>query len=238
MAAILSCGRDAVLSHRSAGALWSICAEQATAIEVSVPARAFPRQPGIAVHRRTTIAPRDIRRRYGIPTTSPTLTLVDLATCLEPDQLEAAVNEADKRDLTDPEALRSALDAMNDQPGVAPLRKLLDRRTFRLTESQLERRFLPIARRAGLPLPQTGRYVSGLKVDFYWPELGLVVETDGLRYHRTPRSAGPRPPPRPDPRGGRAHPTALLTRAGETRARSCGGHPGRGRASSSCLQAR
>jgi very-short-patch-repair endonuclease len=23
-------------------------------------------------------------------------------------------------------------------------------------------------------------------VDFYWPELGLVVETDGLRYHRTP----------------------------------------------------
>jgi hypothetical protein len=177
MAAILSCGRDAVLSHRSAGALWSICAEQATAIEVSVPARAFPRQPGIAVHRRTTIARRDLRRRYGIPTTSPTLTLVDLATCLEPDQLEAAVNEADKRDLTDPEALRSALDAMNDQPGVAPLRKLLDRRTFRLTESQLERRFLPIARRAGLPLPQTGRYVSGLKVDFYWPELSSSRRT-------------------------------------------------------------
>jgi very-short-patch-repair endonuclease len=23
-------------------------------------------------------------------------------------------------------------------------------------------------------------------VDFYWPDLGLVVETDGLRYHRTP----------------------------------------------------
>jgi very-short-patch-repair endonuclease len=23
-------------------------------------------------------------------------------------------------------------------------------------------------------------------VDFYWPELGLVVETDGLRYHRSP----------------------------------------------------
>jgi very-short-patch-repair endonuclease len=28
--------------------------------------------------------------------------------------------------------------------------------------------------------------VSGFRVDFYWPELGLVVETDGLRYHRTP----------------------------------------------------
>jgi very-short-patch-repair endonuclease len=27
--------------------------------------------------------------------------------------------------------------------------------------------------------------VNGFKVDFYWPTLGLVVETDGLRYHRT-----------------------------------------------------
>jgi very-short-patch-repair endonuclease len=23
-------------------------------------------------------------------------------------------------------------------------------------------------------------------VDFFWPDLGLVVEADGLRYHRTP----------------------------------------------------
>jgi very-short-patch-repair endonuclease len=28
--------------------------------------------------------------------------------------------------------------------------------------------------------------LNGFKVDFYWPDLGLVVETDGLRYHRTP----------------------------------------------------
>jgi very-short-patch-repair endonuclease len=28
--------------------------------------------------------------------------------------------------------------------------------------------------------------VNGLRVDFFWPGLGLVVETDGLRYHRTP----------------------------------------------------
>ena len=44
---------------------------------------------------------------------------------------------------------------------------------------------LPIARRAGLGKPQTGVWLNGYKVDFYWPELGLVVETDGLRYHRT-----------------------------------------------------
>jgi very-short-patch-repair endonuclease len=28
--------------------------------------------------------------------------------------------------------------------------------------------------------------VNGFEVDFYWPDLGLVIETDGLRYHRTP----------------------------------------------------
>jgi very-short-patch-repair endonuclease len=27
--------------------------------------------------------------------------------------------------------------------------------------------------------------LNGFRVDFLWPELGLVVETDGLRYHRT-----------------------------------------------------
>jgi very-short-patch-repair endonuclease len=41
-------------------------------------------------------------------------------------------------------------------------------------------------RKAGLPKPETGLHLNGFKVDFYWPVLGLVVETDGLTYHRTP----------------------------------------------------
>jgi very-short-patch-repair endonuclease len=121
-----------------------------------------------------------------IPVTDPVVTLVDLATRLAPNELEAAINEADKRDLVDPEALRTALDGFRCRPGVKALRAVLDRRTFTLTDSELERRFLPIARRAGLGPPETGRRVNGFKVDFYWPELGLVVETDGLWYHRTP----------------------------------------------------
>jgi very-short-patch-repair endonuclease len=28
--------------------------------------------------------------------------------------------------------------------------------------------------------------VNGFEVDFYWPDLPLIVETDGLTYHRTP----------------------------------------------------
>ncbi len=35
-------------------------------------------------------------------------------------------------------------------------------------------------------MPLTGRHLNGFEVDFYWPDLRLVVETDGLRYHRTP----------------------------------------------------
>ena len=51
------------------------------------------------------------------------------------------------------------------------MRAVLDRRTFTLTESKLERRLLSIARKVGLSKPQSGFYLNGYKVDFYWPEL-------------------------------------------------------------------
>jgi very-short-patch-repair endonuclease len=140
----------------------------------------------VVVHRRSLLGTSDVTRRHGIPVTTVASTLVDLAACLPGDAVEAAVNEADKRDRIHPEALRNAIDGMAGRPGVAGLRRLLDRRTFALTDSELERRFLPLARAAGLPRPATGSYVNGFKVDFFWPDLGLVVETDGLRYHRTP----------------------------------------------------
>jgi very-short-patch-repair endonuclease len=63
---------------------------------------------------------------------------------------------------------------------------LLDPFTFRLSDSDLEILFRPIAAAAGLPPPLSKEPVSGFEVDFFWPDLGLVVETDGLRYHRTP----------------------------------------------------
>ena len=118
--------------------------------------------------------------------TTPERTLLDLATELSPQQLERAVNEADKRDLVTPEALRAYLSVRTRQPGVRVLRNLLDRHTFRLSDSDLETLFRPIAAAAGLPPPLTKAMVNGFKVDFFWPQLGLVVEADGLRYHRTP----------------------------------------------------
>jgi hypothetical protein len=77
------------------------------------------------------------------------------------------------------------LDARKGQRGTGPLGAILDRSTFVLTDTELERYFLPIAARAGLAPPLTQKHVNGFRVDFYWPDLGLVVETDGLRYHRT-----------------------------------------------------
>lgn len=99
--------------------------------------------------------------------------------------LERAVNEADKLDLLDPDELRTELASFAGEPGVKRLRSVVDRHTFRLSDSNLELLFRPIAAAAGLPPPLTKVWVNGFEVDFFWPDIGLVVETDGLRYHRT-----------------------------------------------------
>jgi very-short-patch-repair endonuclease len=190
MSAVLACGPHAVLSHESAAALWGIRPERRTpplrTVDISVHAAVVRRPQRIRIHRTTTLGTADCATHRNIPVTSPTRTLIDLAGRLSAPHLEAAVSEADKLDLVDPETLRTALDERKGQRGIRALRELLDRRTFTLTDTELERRFLPIVRKAGLPPPLTQRWVNGFRVDFFWPELGLVVETDGLRYHRTP----------------------------------------------------
>ncbi len=118
--------------------------------------------------------------------TSVVRTLVDRAAGLDRRGIEREVSEADKLGLTTPSKLRRALRDYRGQRGVGRLREALDRHTFRLTDSELERYFLSIARRVGLPLPLTRQRVNGFRVDFFWPDLRLVVETDGLTYHRTP----------------------------------------------------
>ena len=185
MVAVRACGPGAALSHRSAAALWGIAKERAGRIEVSCTSRRECERVGVRV-RGGTLRAAEIVRRNGIPLTRTARTLVDLASELSPKQLERAVNEADKLDLVDPETLREALEGYRGVRGVRALRALLDRDTFVLTEAELERMFLPLAREVGLPRPETREIVNGFEVDFYWPELKLVVETDGLRYHRTP----------------------------------------------------
>ena len=188
MAAALACGEGATLSHRSAAALLGIGIERPGLIDVSVRRRCELRRPGMRIRGRPTLASTDIFLFDDIPVTVPARTLVDMTTELGPIAVERAVNDADKRDLIDPETLRIALDGYAGEPGVRPLRMLLDRLTFRLSDSDLEIFFRPIAAAAGLPSPLSKQFVNSFEVDFYWPDLGLVIETDGLRYHRTPSS--------------------------------------------------
>jgi very-short-patch-repair endonuclease len=186
MVAVLACGPGAVLSHRSAAALWGFGSERDARIDVSIPFAHFSALPGVRVHRRYGLRPEDVRERSGIPVTSPIRTLLDFAAEARPAAIERAVNEADRVGLVEVGALRQALVRYRGERGVGRLRKMLDTGTFRLTDSELERRFLRLVGEAGLPTPLTQQRLNGFRVDFFWPELGLVVETDGLRYHRTP----------------------------------------------------
>ena len=185
MAAVLACGQGAVLSHGSAAALWGT-GKEGGRIEVSVRRRCRHRRRGLNVHSRLSLPSQDVTTHRGIPVTTPARSILDqAATPLGDGLLERLVNEADALDLIDPDALREWLDGRSGEPGVPRVRAMLDRHTFRLSDSELERLFRPIARAAGLPQPLTKTFVNGFEVDFYWPDLHLIVETDGLRYHRT-----------------------------------------------------
>lgn len=161
-AALLACGPGAVLSHRSAGALWGLC-PRGTVIEVTVPRSSPVRRPRVHVYRRAALPRADRVVERGLAVTTPARTLIDLALRFADEPLERAINEADRRDLIDPERLREELDLRRGVPGTPRLRRLLDRRAFRLTDSQLERRFLPLARRAQLPPPLTRQTVNGYR---------------------------------------------------------------------------
>ncbi|MDQ3934364.1 MAG: hypothetical protein M3340_06995 [Actinomycetota bacterium] len=186
MAAVLAAGDGAMLSHWSAAALWGIREEPPGPIHVSIPLTARRNRPEIAIHPRS-LAPADVAEHRGIPVTSVIVTITDLAARMRRGPLEGVVNQADILGLTTPPALRAALDDMPRRAGKKPLRETLDRRTFRFTRSQLERAFIQIALAARLPRPETCVVVNGWEVDFYWPDLDLVVEADSLTYHRTPQ---------------------------------------------------
>ncbi len=182
MAAVLTCGEGAALSHDTAAALWKIREQRRGPIHISVPSPRDPRRRGLQVHRRLKLRP---TTKNGIPITGPSRTIMDLAPALTERQLERAIDEADKLDLVNPEGLQLAA-AEEGGVGARIVGKLLGKRTFILTDSELERLFIPIAERARVSAPETQVVLHGHRVDFFFREENLVVETDGLRYHRTP----------------------------------------------------
>jgi predicted transcriptional regulator of viral defense system len=154
MAAVLSCGPDALLSHRSAASLWGILRPFPGIFEVVVPRSNPRRRPGIAVHRRTADGlVRSRRVVEAIPVTDVTTTIVDLATCVGDGLLLRAINQADRLDLIDAEGLRAALDPLPPRPGLGRLRRLLAEQGISFVDTLLELRFLRLVRAAGLPIP-------------------------------------------------------------------------------------
>ena len=186
MAAALACGEGAVISHVDAAALWGFRPKRGGSIHVSVPRSLRSRPSGLVVHRRSTLAARELTRRRGIAVTRPAATIVDIA-ATEPEQrLERAINEADQQGVIRFGVLLRELERTPRRPGLGRVKRLVLRHSFRLTRSELERLFLPITQSAGLSVPETRAIVNGVEVDFFWPDLGLVVEADSLTYHRTP----------------------------------------------------
>lgn len=165
LAAVLTCGDGAALSHRSAAALWGMRPQSSGPTEVSVLGRAGRgKRDGILLHRPRTLGAHEITTEDGIPVTTPARTIADLRRTVPEDHLHAAIRRA--------EILR--LD-IGPQPGYEADR----------SRSDLERLLCRICRRHHLPVPEQNVLIGDYEVDFLWREQGLIVEVDSWKYHGT-----------------------------------------------------
>ena len=164
IAAVLACGPDAVLSHRSAASLWRLLPPASGPVDVTIPGLGGRRgRRGICIHRSETLT-RNVTSKQGISVTRPARTIADLGRVVGPSTLRKAIRAAAV------EGFEIAL------PGSEP------------TRSELEDAFLRLCRRHRLPMPDTNVRVGAFLVDFAWSEGNLIVETDGYRYHRGPQA--------------------------------------------------
>ncbi len=187
LAAVLAGGPGAVLSHRDAAALWELRSDGRALIDVTTPARTRERIAGVTLHRTRRLAPEEVTVLRGVPVTTVSRTLLDLAEAVPKRQVERAFDQADVLGLLDAAEIAVTLARNPGRRGLVALDELLrahDRHPT-LTRSELEERFLALVRQAALPEPEInvplGRYIA----DFLWREPRLVVETDGRAYHTT-----------------------------------------------------
>ena len=180
---------DAVVSHRSAAALWGLPGFARGPIELSTTKWKKPLPP-VVVHKvgeeisgcTTTVG--------SIRVTNAGRTLVDIAGLVPTDALEGAVEDAIRRGLTSFAHLRWLCHGRQGKgaKGIASLRRLLEAATARPTESHLELRLLQALRKASLPLPErqfeitdAGRLLG--RVDFAYPWAKVAIEADSYKFH-------------------------------------------------------
>jgi predicted transcriptional regulator of viral defense system len=96
LAAVLACGPSAVLSHRTALALWALRPVSAGPIDVTVLRSGGRGQPGICLHCVRALRAKDRTILDAIPVTSVARTLLDYAQTASPQQLRAALQSAER----------------------------------------------------------------------------------------------------------------------------------------------
>lgn len=190
MAAVLAAGEGAVLSHRSAAALWDLRPDRRARIDVTVVGGAGGRsRTHIDFHSAAALEQGDSDVRDGIPCTSLARTLVDLAAVVDRRSVERAVDRAEELREFDLGAVETLLARCCGRRGVRRLARVLDAYEGpTATRSEMEERMLALVRGAGLPRPEVNAWVPledgmGYRPDFLWRDVGLVVEVDGRSYH-------------------------------------------------------
>lgn len=163
-AAVLACGDGAVGSHRTAASLWLLQPHHRSWPHMTAPTQRRQRS-GIVVHETRLLRPSDSARRHGIPVTSLTRTLRDLARIAGPEETETAVRAAERIHAFD----RTALNR--------PVPK-------RYTRGELEKRLLRMLRDYGLELPELNVQWHGVELDAVWWAVRLVAEIDDWDTHR------------------------------------------------------
>jgi hypothetical protein len=184
LAAVLASGEGALLSHRSAAALWGLMRPRWSPADVtSCHGRAG--RDGILLHRsRVEVDERAIEA--GIPVTSLPRTLLDLAEVIDAVQLKRAFEEADRLKLLRMPAMEQVCARAGRRKGLAALRPLLNTARKPVdTRSPLENRFAEFCLNhlGDLPSPLTNISILDHEVDAYWPKHRLVVEMDSWEFH-------------------------------------------------------
>jgi hypothetical protein len=182
-AAVAFAGPDAVLSHRSAAALWGF-GSAGCRIEALRPRRGWS-GAGPIVHATSYLPAKHRRVVSGIPVTSAARTLADLPAVEPIALLDDRLSAARRLKLLDCAEVRDAIAGRPTAKGAA---ELLDRVEFleasaAVTRSELEARFLRLCTDAHLPVPDSNVEMGSIVVDFVWREQRLIVEVDGLRFH-------------------------------------------------------
>jgi hypothetical protein len=186
LAAVLACGEDAWLSHRSAGAACEICVSHRARHEVTITSARGRSLTTVDVYR-NRLHPDEVTVLDGVPITTVARTLLDLASVLNQARLVKCVERAELLGILDLTAVEAVLGRAHHRAGSATLREVLVayRPDLHFTRSELELTALAFVREHDLPAPDVNTSVLGEELDLFWPGAAVNVECDGWATHRT-----------------------------------------------------